>query len=118
MHLFAKIPLKNRILISLVSTSTVIALAFNLIAPFSPKEYPLKDVLYVSNWDITKIYGPGTEEQMQIVKAFEAIGITNYNSTVLYRMGGKNSFNGAEGLILAPFNPNKPESARVLIAKE
>ena len=81
------------------------------------KEYPLEDVLYVSNWEITKIYGPGTETQAAIVKKFSAIGIETYDTTLLYRMGGKNTMDGNEGVILSPFNPQSPQDALKLKSK-
>jgi len=75
------------------------------------KEYPLEDVLYVTNWEITKIHGPGTAEQAAIVKKFGELGIKTYNTTLLYRMGGKNTMDGNEGVILTPYDPHSPKDA-------
>jgi hypothetical protein len=77
---------------------------------------PLEKALWVSDWDITKIYGPGTPEQQAIVqrlKATEAAAMT-FSEPVLYRSGGSQTTQGNQGIVMIPFNPKDPKAALVL----
>jgi len=111
---------KVRLLLSIIVIVTAGSyIAYKMPNSLTAQEpsYPLTNVLFVSDWEITQIYGPGTAQQQRIVEQFQALGITSFNSPVLYRAGGKNTANGQEGLILAPFDPQNPKSALKLKAQ-
>jgi len=72
---------------------------------------PVETSLYVSDWEIKKIYGPGTSEQKQMVNIFREIGISGFSTPFLYRMGGSASENGSEAIMMWPFRPEKPHEA-------
>lgn len=80
----------------------------------TPKTIPIETALYVSNYDITKIYGPGTPQQATILKKLKLNGNqTQFNSYVLYRMGA-DSGDTDEGILMLGFDPANPETAHQL----
>ncbi len=82
------------------------------------KLIPIEEAMYVTDWDITKIYGPGTLQQAKIVAQFKSSGGDNleFDSPVLYRMNGSTSGNSGEGVLLLGFDPSRPEMAHSLKA--
>ncbi len=84
-----------------------------------PQTLPLEDALWVCDWKITKIDGPGTQEQASIVKQFRAAGLSDlkFTAPILYRMGGSASKGPREGILMDPFDPRYPDNARALAAK-
>ena len=78
------------------------------------KNIPIEKALYVSDWDITKIYGPGTPQQASILKKLKLNGTqTQFNSYVLYRMGADPGDTN-EGILMVGFDPANPETAHQL----
>jgi hypothetical protein len=79
---------------------------------------PIEEAMYVSDWNITKIYGPGTPQQAEIVDQFKSYGGDGlkFYSPVLYRMNGSSSDNPREGILLLGFDPKHPEMALQLKA--
>jgi len=87
----------------------------------NPQTRPLQEALWVCDWDITKIYGPGTPEQAAIVEQFRAKGLSNlkFTAPILYRMETSSSGDSRdprEGILMSPFDPKHPEAARALAA--
>lgn len=82
------------------------------------KLMPIEEAMYVTDWDISKIYGPGTPQQAKIVAQFRSSGgdKLEFDSPVLYRMNGSISGNSGEGILLLGFDPNRPEMAHSLKA--
>ena len=79
---------------------------------------PIEEAMYVTDWEITKIYGPGTLQQAKIVEQFNSARdeeIT-FENPVLYRMPGEGS-SSSDGIMLFGFDPNRPEMARHLKSK-
>jgi len=76
----------------------------------------LDDALWVSDWGVTTIYGPGTKEQREIIRQLHASGhrFGPFETPVLYRMGGSSPTRSSEGMVMAPFNPNRPRDALAL----
>ncbi len=76
------------------------------------KNIPIEKAMYVSDWNITKIYGPGTPQQAKIVEQFKARGSRNleFGGYVLYRMPNKISDTFDEGILLLGFDPKNPKS--------
>ena len=82
------------------------------------KSLSLEQALYVTDWDITKIYGPGTPQQASIVKQFQAYGgeQLKFDRPILYRMDGNTSGSLSDGILLMSFDPTHPETALYLKA--
>lgn len=74
----------------------------------------VEDGLYVTDWSVSKIFGPGTERQQQYVKQFQYMGIEKLEAPILYRIGVQQTAGGEEDILLAPFDPSRPESALAL----
>ena len=74
-------------------------------------QMPLKEALYVSDWDITKIYGPGTPQQTSIISKLNLKEPKElYNGYVLYRMGADPG-DSSEGILMLGFAPKNPQTA-------
>ena len=82
------------------------------------KLMPIEEALYVTDWEITKVYGPGTPQQTKIVEQFRSSGgdKLEFDSPVLYRMNGSMSVSSGEGILLLGFDPSHPEMAHSLKA--
>lgn len=89
-------------------------------APNHQPALSLEDALWVSDWEISKIYGPGTTEQQTIVRQLRSSGLkdADFDTFILYRMGGSSSMNSNEGLLLMPFDPSRPQDALALKADQ
>jgi hypothetical protein len=80
---------------------------------------PIEQAMWVTDWDIERIYGPGSPEQQKIVNQFRKLGDPlEFNAPVLYRMGASSAGNPSEGILLIGFDPKRPETARVLAASQ
>lgn len=79
----------------------------------------LDDALWVSDWNVTSIYGPGTKEQNDIVQQLRVSGreFGQFKTPILYRMGGDSSMKSSEGILMIPFDPNRPQDALALKAE-
>jgi len=84
-----------------------------------PASLTLEDALWVSDWDITALHGPGTEEQRDIVRQLLAFDhdFGRFETPILYRMGGSSAVGAPEGILLIPFDPRRPEDAFELRAE-
>lgn len=73
----------------------------------------IEEAMYVTDWDITTIYGPRTPQQARIVKQFRSYGgdKLEFDAPVLYRMHASASGNTGEGILLMGFDPKNPETA-------
>jgi hypothetical protein len=78
----------------------------------------LEESLWVCDWEVTKIYAPGSKEQASVVRQLRTLGLPElaFDRPVLYRMGGSTFQNPSEGILMIPFDPRHPEIARALIA--
>ncbi|MBB5351824.1 hypothetical protein HNR46_002063 [Haloferula luteola] len=104
----------------LVVTAAGIGITWHFVENRELKTRPLEDALWVCDWDVTKIYGPGSPEQASVVKQFRNGGLTNlkFAAPTLYRMGGSSSHDSREGILMVPFDPRHPETARALVAQK
>jgi lipopolysaccharide export system protein LptC len=106
------------ILIALLLAVVVIGAFWFYLHKKNEKEViSIEEAMYVSDWDITKIYGPGTPEQAVAVKKFKSQGKIDFTSPVLYRMGKDKNINSNEGVLLLPFDPKNPKMALQLKEK-
>ncbi|MGJ8655324.1 MAG: hypothetical protein ACSHX6_02650 [Akkermansiaceae bacterium] len=105
------------ILISLLySILAVSFIWFYLRKTHTPTPLPIESAMYVTDWNITKIYGPGTPQQATIVEKFQSTGKQlTFITPVLYRMGATHS-DSAEGILMIGFDPTHPETAHQLKA--
>jgi hypothetical protein len=110
-----------RLLFTSISLSALTVFALFLFCKYQLSPTPqntlsFADALYVTNKDITKIYGPGTSVQQNIAAQFltqEGISDMKLPQPFLYRMG-LNPGDGKEGTLLFPFSPAQPEMAKLL----
>ena len=79
----------------------------------------LEGSLWVCDWEMKKFYQPGSLEQRQVLAKLDSAELREmrFASPVLYRMGGNMSMDSREGLMLAPFDPGRPELARHLLQR-
>lgn len=87
---------------------------------WSPQTKTLEEALWVCDWSITRIYGPGTQEQASVVDQFRSVGLAKleFTAPILYRMGGPRDGDPREGILLNPFDPRHPESALALASSK
>ena len=78
----------------------------------------IEDAMYVTDWEITKIYSPGTPQQAKIVSQLQSMRDSKifFDCPILYRMNGSSIENAGEGVLLSPFDPKYPEMALYLKA--
>jgi hypothetical protein len=81
-----------------------------------PSKISIEQALWVTDWEIQRIYAPGTPEQRSIVAQLgEEL---EFDSPVLYRMGGTSAAGASEGLMLFGFDPSRPEMAQAMKQKK
>ncbi len=76
----------------------------------------LADALYVTDTEVTKIYGPGTRVQQHIIEQLKTQKTMNeitFTQPFVYRMG-LDSGDTNEGIILMNFSPAHPQMAKLL----
>jgi LPXTG-motif cell wall-anchored protein len=79
-----------------------------------PTMISIDKALYVSDWDITTIYGPGTPQQKAIVIQMDKD--LKFDAPVLYRIGGSSAGNPSDGYFLYGFDPRRPERAKEILS--
>jgi hypothetical protein len=79
------------------------------------REAPIEEALWVSNWDITKVYGPGTPEQTAVVAKLKEFGLSEvrFGEPILYRMGP--AATAGQAILMSPFDPLNPKRASLLM---
>jgi|GEM_PF-3633549 len=83
------------------------------LTPATTPSLSFADALYVTNKDITKIYGPGTTVQQNILAQMttqKGISEMKLPQPFLYRMG-LTPGDSDEGILMLPFSPAHPEMA-------
>ncbi len=97
----------------------VIGGVWRVVKKREPQTRQLEHILWVFDWNMTKIDGPGSQEQASIVKQFRAAGLSDlkFIAPILYRMSGSASGDPREGILLYAFDPQNPDNARALAAK-
>jgi hypothetical protein len=104
------------ILIGILFGLIVVAGLAVYLANQKPTAIPIEQALWVTDWEIERIYGPGTPEQQMIVAQFGSD--LEFEAPVLYRMGRPSASNPSEGLLLYGFDPDHPEMAKLLAAAQ
>ena len=109
--------LAGTILISLLFSALAIsAVWYYLHKTQTPESIPIERAMYVTDWNISKIYGPGTPQQSTIVEKFKSTGKQlTFITPVLYRMGADPGDTN-EGILMIGFDPANPETAHQLKA--
>lgn len=87
-----------------------------LLNPQTQKRIPIAQALWVTDWEIQHLYGPGTTRQQKIVDLLGSH--LEFEAPVLYRMGGSGSHDPSEGLLIYGFDLKRPEMAKALAAKQ
>jgi hypothetical protein len=79
------------------------------------KEAPIEEALWVSNWDVTRVYGPGTAEQTAVVAKLKEFGLgeVRFGEPILYRMGP--AATAGQAILMSPFDPLNPKRASLLM---
>ena len=108
------------ILIGLFLGVTVVAGIGAYLINRTPRLIPLEDALWVTDWNLEKIHGPGTPQQLMILRQLTGPEgpKLNFSAPVLYRMGGTNTSQVTEGILLYGFDPKRPEMALMLAAEQ
>jgi hypothetical protein len=104
-------------LLALTICGVVIFCKYRLSSDTPPLSFA--DALYVTNKDITKVYGPGTTVQQNILAQFQTqndISEMKLPQPVLYRMGIPPDESN-EGILMLYFSPAHPEMAKQLRQK-
>lgn len=108
------------ILVGICAATAIVCIIFGIIrSSYTEDLLSLDEALWVSDWNITTIYGPGTKEQRTIVQKLRSTGreFSEFDAPVLYRMGGNYSMNSSEGIVMIPFDPLRPQGALALKAE-
>jgi hypothetical protein len=106
------------ILTGLAIAIAVIGGIWLVVMNMKPRTRPLEEALWVCDWEVTTIYPPGSQQQKSILEQFRIMGLSDlkFTAPILYRMGGANAVDPREGILMDPFDPRHPESARALAA--
>jgi hypothetical protein len=97
-----------------LGVSAVVGIGFYL-ANRKADEIPLKDALWVTDWNIEEIHGPGSLQQERILIQLNGPEWTKlkFTAPVLYRIP-EGVPHPSEGLLLYGFDPDHPEMALAL----
>jgi len=85
-------------------------------------EAPIEQALWVSNCNVTRVYGPGTPEQIAVVAALKefapGVGDLRFSEPMLYRMGAEAAAIEGEGILMTPFDPGNPKQAYLVMRRK